>query len=62
MFTPTGGHRVPLSRVDWHWSGTATNTGTSWNLIAPDNNANPSGVDTEDYPAWTNNVNNFKIH
>jgi hypothetical protein len=45
MFTPDGGHRVPLNRVDWHWSGAATNTGTSWSLTS-DHNAKPSGTDT----------------
>jgi hypothetical protein len=59
MFTPDGGHRVPLSKVNWHWSGTATRSGTIWTLAPSDNNTNPPGVDTEDYPAWTNNITNI---
>jgi hypothetical protein len=59
MFTPNGGHRVPLKRVDWHWSGTAIN-GLSWILTSQDNNANPPGVDTEAYPQWTNSASNFR--
>ena len=62
MFTPDGGHRVPLNRVDWYWSGIATNNGTTWSLTTHSNNTNPAGVYTEEYPSWTNNVINFKRH
>jgi hypothetical protein len=63
MFTPYDGHRVPLNRTDWHWSGTAVKSGTVWNLTPPpNNNPYPRGVDTEDYPAWINNVTNFEHH
>jgi len=59
MFTPDGGHRVPLRAVDWHWGGSATNypdySGDHWS------GGGSGGVDsndeTEDYPSWKDTMN-----
>jgi len=65
MFTPSDGqavHRVPLQVVNWYWHGDAVGSGLDWNLVdqPPYNNANPAGNNTEAYPEWTNNVDNFR--
>ena len=60
MFKPDGGHKVPLSRIDWYWNGTAVQSGNTWSLTRANKNSDPAGVNTESYPAWTNNVSNFR--
>ncbi len=35
MFRPAGGQWVPLHAVTWSWGGTATWSGTGWNLTNP---------------------------
>jgi hypothetical protein len=56
LFKPsTGGHWVPLSKVDWSWIGIAN---SSSGLTYANNTINPTGVDTLVYPYWTDTVTN----
>lgn len=56
MFTPTGGHRVPLRALNWSWSGSATNSPSGWGRASGGNSPNPTSFETEGYPAWTDNI------
>ncbi|MBX3245341.1 MAG: hypothetical protein KF685_12895 [Acidobacteria bacterium] len=52
---------VPLKKVSWSWSGTATR-GTecnSWTLTNASRTQNPTGVNTIDYPEWVANIEDF---
>ena len=60
MFTPDGGHEVPLRIVGWHWSGSATNhqdsSGDHW--TGGGSGHADSNDETEDYPEWKSDVRN----
>jgi hypothetical protein len=59
MFKPTGGQWVPLRTVSWNFSGTATNSGTSWFLTSGNWSTNPPDADAgTTYPQWNSNVKN----
>jgi hypothetical protein len=61
----TGGDKtvpVPLRKVNWNWSGNATNN-SGWTLI-PDSAVYPTNLNdlpATNEPTWTNNVMNFYI-
>jgi hypothetical protein len=61
MFTPDGGHPVPLRAVNWFWSGSATNGPDGWGLSSSSDNHshNPTDFETETYPFWKDNVTHF---
>jgi len=65
MFTPSGGHVVPLRVVNWGWYGTGILTNSNWVLISnPNPNPNPPDSDALNYPIWTNtlaNLGEFKL-
>ena len=50
---------VPIKRLTWSWSGTATNA-TSWLLLSSpsDFSISLNNSDTLEFPTWTNNVTN----
>ena len=60
MFTPYGGHEVPLKKLNWGWSGVGTWSGSNWILSSTNVTADSSGADALSYPHWTNIVSNFK--
>ena len=49
--------------MDWYWSGTMTVpplvTPTAWVLSAGSNSINPTDRETEEYPRWYDNVQNY---
>ncbi len=51
-FVPSGGHPVPLRRINWNWSGDALRSGTTWSLTSASNPVT-GNVDTQEYPSWT---------
>ena len=55
MYTPPGGIWVPLREVDWHWSGSATNTAGAWTIVSSDNGVDPDFEQTR-YPEWNSAV------
>jgi hypothetical protein len=59
MFKPssTGSIYVPLRKVDWSWSGTATRSGSQWTLTNSSNTQNPASADSTTHPTWTTNAN-----
>ncbi|HEU6449457.1 MAG TPA: hypothetical protein VFV23_13575 [Verrucomicrobiae bacterium] len=58
MFTPDGGHAVPLKKVNWHWSGTGE--WSNGDPILTDHDEGTSGpIDAIDYPSWTNSLSNL---
>ena len=58
MFRPSGGDWVSLKKVDWTWSGVATNSPGGWVLVSRNHNS-PSATDTTTHPTWSNNITNF---
>ena len=54
MFTPTGGHEVPLRSVNWYWNGTAIRISNGWMLQSNpgDHSVDPGSQPTEEYPLW----------
>jgi|GEM_PF-5289317 len=52
---------VPLKKVEWSWSGTATRVAACypWALTNSSRTRNPSGVDTIEYPEWFAHVRDF---
>ena len=58
MFAPSGGHSVPLKKINWHWSGTGEWSGGNPLLTAHDKGTD-GATDTTDYPSWTNSLSNL---
>jgi len=60
MFRPTNGTNpnwVPLRKVSWIWTATATYDGTSWTINPhSDPPTSLSDADTTTYPQWTGNA------
>ena len=58
MYNPGGTDSiwVPLRLTNWSWSGTATRSGSIWELTGSSNTANPSSSATTTFPEWTGNV------
>jgi hypothetical protein len=58
LFQPWGGIAVPLRRIDWSWSGTATNALGVWSLVlgSGTETISANNVDTTSFPIWTNNI------
>lgn len=49
---------VPLRVVNWGWSAYADSYATNGPLTSSNNIVNPSGVDSFNYPQWTDNATN----
>ncbi len=47
---------VPMKKVSWTWSGTATQTNGSWILLDPQYPVNGTGTNTFEFPLWTTNI------
>ena len=63
MFKPDNGQWVPVRSVPWYCSGSATNTGSGWTLVAAAWTNNPPDFDAgKSYPTWTNNIASWGIY
>ncbi len=58
LWTPAGGSRTPLAKVEWYWKAKATRIGTSggctadWKISEPDAKGG-IGAPTTEMPTWT---------
>lgn len=55
MFKPSLSNSiwVPVSKIDWSWSGRAVRSGSTWTLVSGSHTQNPSGTDSTTHPQWT---------
>jgi hypothetical protein len=52
---------VPLRRVDWTWSGTASFTNGQWILTSPNSAITANNQNTLSFPTWTNVFRNYNL-
>jgi hypothetical protein len=43
---------VPLRRVDWTWSGSASDNDGTWELNEETHSVNPEDENTYEFPVW----------
>jgi hypothetical protein len=60
MFQPSGTSGnpiwVPLRKVSWSWSASATKSGSTWSITSHNDPHNLSASETSDFPQWTVNA------
>ncbi|HEU4713002.1 MAG TPA: hypothetical protein VFS76_15640 [Pyrinomonadaceae bacterium] len=61
LFKPTGVDGtsiwVPLRKVTWAWTASATFNGTAWTISSQTNPANLQSANSHDHPTWNKNIN-----
>lgn len=58
MYKPDTGNAiwVPVGALDWFWKATVKLEKTGWTIVSSENNKNPSGSKTTEFPLYSSNV------
>jgi hypothetical protein len=61
MFKPGVGSSidVPIRKMQWQWSGLATNSNGTWSLLSSNVAITATNLNATAHPSWTNNVANL---